>query len=79
MNEEDHQKAVALIPQLIDRLQFDIKNQPPDFLPAITQSIIILNGYLAGIGEINFNEIKMMLSDMKNRRNEGNHGSNEKK
>ena len=79
MNEEDHQRAVALIPELISRLEFDIKNQPPDFLPAITQSIIILNGFLAGIGEISFQEVKSMLQDMRNRRNEGNqNGSNEK-
>lgn len=73
MNEEDTQAGIQLIPDLIKRLQFDVKNQPPDFLPAITQSIIILNGFLIGIHDAQFQQTKNLLNDLKHRRKgEGN-------
>lgn len=41
-------KIQALMDELLDRLKFDIKNQPPQHLPEIARAMIILHGYSSG-------------------------------
>jgi len=49
MNEDHEVKIAGLLDNLLIRLDFDIKNQPPTHLPAIANAVVILNGFRVGM------------------------------
>lgn len=49
MNEDQTTKINQLMDEILNRLDFDVKNQPPDHLPAITNAIVILYGFKSGM------------------------------
>lgn len=49
MNEDHEVRISGLMDELLKRLDFDIKNQPPQHLPAITQAVVHLNGFRTGM------------------------------
>ena len=80
--QEDHEVRIAnLMTSLITRLEFEVNKQEPGHLPAITQAIVILDGYRTGSVKLNerhmieMNLIKKVTNEInrggQNGRNEG--------
>lgn len=49
MSEDQESSIAALMDNLLTRLDFDIKHQPPEHLPPIANAVVILNGYRTGV------------------------------
>lgn len=48
MHENHEVRIVQLMDELLQRLAFDIKNQPPQHLPHIAQAVVHLNAFKVG-------------------------------
>lgn len=49
MNEDHETRIATLMDDLLIGLDFDIKNQPPQHLPSITQAVVHLNAFRTGM------------------------------
>lgn len=79
MNELHERKISELMDTLLLRLNFDVKNQPPDHLPHITEAIVLLNDFKnqsSNVDEKHIAEMKLIKNITNQIQGRENNGGN---